>query len=370
MDDHGPHRVEQYDETTEAQAPNKIGRRSYLKLAGVTAAGITTVTIESGVAQATSDGYGEGGYGEGPYGGEDGLSVATKDVTDLQTTSTTLNGSLDDLGGADSADCYFEWRRSGASSWNVTTVQTLSSTGSYSESLSGLEDGVEYEYRAIGEASDGDTATGSTLTFTTTDDPPAVTTKSASNITDTSVTLNGSLDDLGSASAADAYFKWRQVGASTWNKTGAQTLSSTASFDEDLSGIDSGTDYEYEAVAEASDGDTATGSTVTFTTESSNTAPTIDSYSVTEAGSPNPHVEITADWSVSDADGNLDTVVVEVFNSSGSLVDSAMTNVNGSSASGTDSFKIKQAEDTSYDVKLTVTDTKNSSNSETKTITG
>ncbi|PSQ17817.1 serine protease [Halobacteriales archaeon QS_8_69_26] len=95
------------------------------------------------------------------------LSVSTDSASSVGTSSATLNGTLNDLGGASSADCYFEWRQSGASSWNVTSGQTLSSTGSFSEDISGLSESTDYEYRAVADASDGDSDTGSTSTFTT-----------------------------------------------------------------------------------------------------------------------------------------------------------------------------------------------------------
>lgn len=312
-----------------------------------------------------------GAFGDASTATEDVFSISTEATTNVGETSATLNGSLTDLGGASSADCHFEWRQVGASSWSSTAKQTLSSAGSYNADVDGLDDEVEYEYRAVGEASDGDTDTGSTLSFALSDDPPAVTTGSASNVGTDNATLDGSLDDLGNADSADVYFEYRQTGASSWTATANQTLTSTGTFSEDVTGLTSGAEYEFRAAADGSDGDTGTGVTVSFSTDSStsDSAPAIDSYSVSEAGSPNPHAEITADWSVSDADGNLDTVEVDVFDSSGRLVDSATTTVSGSSASGTDKFKIKHVDGQTFDVTLTVTDTKRDSSSETRTVT-
>ena len=97
-------------------------------------------------------------------------------------------------------------------------------------------------------------------------------------------------------------------------------------------------------------------------------APVVDSFSVSEAGSPNPHAKITADWVVSDVDGDLDSVVVEVLDG-GSVVDSATTQVSGGSASGTDVFEIKHGGGTTYDVELTVTDESGLTATETRTVT-
>jgi subtilisin len=51
--------------------------------------------------------------------------------------------------------------------------------------------------------------------------------------------------------------------------TSAETLSSTGSFSADISGLSAGTTYEFRAVANASDGSSDTGSTNSFTTDSS-----------------------------------------------------------------------------------------------------
>lgn len=269
MEGGGSHDEGTYSYRTTAQDRSGIGRRECLKLLGVATASVAGVAAESGVARAATGGYGEAGYGEGPYGGG-GFSVSTSAATSVDSTSATLDGELLDLDGANSADCYFEWRRTGASSWSTTATETLSSTGSYSASLNGLAEGVEYEYRAVGMASDGDTATGGTTSFTTDD---------------------------------------------------------------------------------------------------GSTAPSIDSYSVTEAGSPNPHCEITAEWGVSDPDGDLDTVVVDVSDDAGAVVDSATTRVAGTRASGTDEFSIKHANRQTFGVTVTVTDARGDSDSRTWAVT-
>jgi len=249
---------------------SRIGRRECLKLAGVGVASAAGVAAGSDPVRAASDGYGEGGYGEGPYGGDGGFGVATGDATSVDATSATLGGELVGLDRADSAECYFEWRSVGASSWNTRATQTLSATGSFSA---------------------------------------------------------------------------------------------------DVGDLSSGTDYEYRAAVTASDDDTDTGGTASFTTDSGNSAPTVDSYSASEAGSPNPHLEVTADWSVSDADGDLGTVAVVVSDSSGTVVDSASTAVSGGSASGSDECEIKHVAGQTFDVTVTVTDAAGNSDSRTRSVT-
>lgn len=302
------------------------------------------------------------------------LAVSTGGPASVGETTATLRGSLDDLGGAASADVSFEYRPTGATTTSTTATQTLSESGSFSADVSGLSSGTDYEYRAVADASDGDSDEGSFVTFTTSDADTAVavTTDGASSVGETTATLDGTLDDLGGASSADVSFEWGQPGSGFPNTTSAQTLTSTGPFSTDLGDLTAGTDYEFRAVAAASDGDTDTGGTSSFTTDSGETgdsAPAVESYSVTEAGSPNPHAEITASWKVSDADGDLAGVDIDVTDADGRVVDSARTSVSGSSASGSDSLTVKHARGETFDVVLTVTDGRDNTATASRTVT-
>lgn len=100
-----------------------------------------------------------------------GLEISTSNATDVTSSSATLNGSLDDLGGESSVDVYFEWGET-TSYGNTTDTQTLSSTGSFSDSISGLTADQAHHYRAA--VTDGvDTWYGADQSFTATSSEPA-----------------------------------------------------------------------------------------------------------------------------------------------------------------------------------------------------
>lgn len=196
------------------------------------------------------------------------LSVGTDSATNVTANSATLNGTLYDLGGHDTVYVRFEWGDDPDQLYSHTDYQQMSSTGSFSDEITGLDSGTTYYFRAWAEDEGSDIDTGTTLSFTT-DTVFTVSTDGATSVGETSATLNGSLDELDGAASADVYFEWRQTGAPGWNATSTQTLSSTGSFSDSISGLASDTEYEYRAVGDASDGDSDTGSTVTFTTDSS-----------------------------------------------------------------------------------------------------
>jgi len=93
-----------------------------------------------------------------------------------------------------------------------------------------------------------------------------VSTDAADNVTTNSATLNGSLDTFENfTNDADVSFDWGEQGTGLSNNIDAGTLVTTGTFDADLTGLNSGTTYEFRAVAE-SEGLRAEGSILTFTT--------------------------------------------------------------------------------------------------------
>ncbi|WP_418284691.1 S8 family serine peptidase [Halorubrum sp. DTA46] len=334
--------------------------------------------------EAAVDDGGDGGDddGDGDGDGDDSddgdgeetapLAVSTTGASDVGESSATLDGSLDELPDGDTATAAFEYRQQGADTWSTTDTTTLTATGAFGESVTGLTDGADYEFRAVAET-ESDADAGTTLAFTT--DAVTVTvdvsTTGSVAVDETSATLEGTLDVLDGASSAEVAFEWGVSGEGLPETTTPETLSATGTFDATLSDLAGGTDYEFRAVADA-DGTTDAGETLTLTSDTADepaaAEPVVDDYVVSEAGSPNPHAEITAKWAVSDADGDLDSVSVEVLDRRGRVRDSIRTNVAGSQASGIDELRVKHARNARFDVRLTVTDRNGHAVTETRTV--
>ena len=330
--------------------------------------GVATVPLGAQGAKASdSNGYGVGGYGESEYGnpaetGDDGeeakLAVETHSSSDVGESSAILAGELTELVGHDSTTVYFEWGPSGEGLPNETSGQTLDSTVTFDDELTDLDDDTEYEFRAVAET-DEDTDTGAMRSFTTDTRqiPPSVSTKEETDVGATEVTLNGSLDDLGSTDSADVFFEYRPSGDADWKVSGEQTLYSTGTFTETVDGLSDDTEYLFRAVAETSDGNDV-GDELGFTTEeeeSDPTPPEIDEFEVTDESNP-AWARYEIDWAVSDEDGNLSMLELELTDSSGTVVDSITHSVSGSSASGSDRLRHRNRGTGEYVVSLTVRD--------------
>jgi len=196
----------------------------------------------------------------------------------------------------------------------------------------------------------------------TTAESVTVTTETATDIGGSSATLNGTLTELSGLDAVEVAFEYGPAGDGLTESTASQTLSSTGSFSEPVESLAAGTDYEFQAVAVA--GDTSgTGDVLQFVTDDDetddNTAPTIDDWSV-RTRTTGPWFRASSTWSVSDDNGNLDTVTTELLDGS-SVVDVETTAVSGATASDEHKTRTRGNADS---IRLTVTDEDGSSTTE------
>ena len=74
-------------------------------------------------------------------------AVTTASATGVGTTTATLNGTLTNLGSASSVEVSFEWGTSTSYS-EETPVETRTSTGPFSATISGLSPSTTYHFRA------------------------------------------------------------------------------------------------------------------------------------------------------------------------------------------------------------------------------
>jgi subtilisin len=351
-----------------------------------------------------------------------GFSIASSDATDVDGSSATLNGSLNNLDDASSADVYFEWRETGASSWNTTPSQTLSSTGSFSETVTGLSTGTEYEFRAAGSATDGDADTGSTLSFVASDcadvsnwpsgtgvggyeyftqvdvDGQVVESSSNADYYDftcpdvVQVTQGGSFqvaldyeDDGYDGHYANVYVDWD--GDGSWTSSDETVLMENVSDDTTTytatvnvpSGAATGSTLARVRLSyDGFDGPTATGEYgevndfTVYVEDGGESAPTVDSLAASEVETDDGDAEFDVDWAVSDADSDLSAVDLTLADdTAGETEDTVSVSVSGSSASGTTRL-VAAGDDgagNDYTVETTVSDAGGNTSSATASAT-
>ena len=167
--------------------------------------------------------------------------------------------------GGQATTWYVEYGTStsyGAKTANVSAGSGTANTA-VSANLTGLTPGTTYHYRVVATNSAG-TARGADGIFTTSAAPVAVT-GSATSVTVTSATLNGTVDPNGRATTW--YFEYgtsTSYGSKTADKS-AGSGTSTTSVSAPVSGLTRGRLYHYRLVA-TSDAGTSRGADQTFST--------------------------------------------------------------------------------------------------------
>lgn len=84
--------------------------------------------------------------------------------------------------------------------------------------------------------------------------------------------------------------------------------------------------------------------------------PTIETFTAAEDSPPNPHAEIHVEWAVSEPVSELERVSIDVFDTEdlSEPVDTESISVDGSSAAGEETIRIKRGSGTLYRVAFTV----------------
>lgn len=98
-----------------------------------------------------------------------------------------------------------------------------------------------------------------------------------------------------------------------------------------------------------------------------NAAPRIKRVRVSESSPPNPHANVRVDWTVSDADGDLESVSIDILDD-GRTVESATVAASGDHATDTTETRIKKGAGRTYEVLITVTDSNGAEDATSTTV--
>ena len=204
-------------------------------------------------------------------------TAITGPVSSVGATSATATGTVNPGGVATS--WYVEYGTS--TSYGSRTASSGAGSGTanvpVSKTLPGLTQGTTYHYRVVATSTAG-TSRGSDGVFTTLV-PPAVVTGSASSVTVSSATLNGSVDPNGRPT--NWYFEYgtsTSYGSQTSTKS-AGSGSSPSGVSAQVTGLSAGKTYHFRLVA-TSDGGTTHGADATFVTSSAPSVTTDDASSI------------------------------------------------------------------------------------------
>jgi hypothetical protein len=190
-------------------------------------------------------------------------TAVTGPVSAVGASTATVTGTINPGGVATSWYVEYGTTTSYGSKTAAKSAGSGTAGASVSESLSGLAQGTTYHYRLVATSSAGTSHGGDGL-FTTLAVPNAVT-SSASSVTVSSATLNGSVDPNGRATTW-----WFEYGTSTsyGSKTAAKSAGSgtgPANVSASIGGLKQGQRYHFRLVA-SSDAGTSNGADASFVT--------------------------------------------------------------------------------------------------------
>lgn len=222
--------------------------------------------------------------------------VTTYDTTDVGTTTATLQGYLNSLGGYAEITCLFQWYH-GAGTWtdNEPVYGNLTAVGPFEKNITGLPTDTEIHVRASAW-SEGGIDYGLDVPFTTgAPSAPSMATNAETGVSKTSATLWGEILDYGDNSAVTVWFEWGETTA-YGEETGTTIMNESehpvpdADFYVTLTGLDPGTTYHYRAVGQVSGVGTGYGDDEEFATDSPDT-PEVTTQAATDIGATSAMLE-------------------------------------------------------------------------------
>jgi len=298
-------------------------------------------------------------------------SVSWVNPTDGDTVSGTVTVQIDASDSEDSDDSLDVTYSVDGGSARSTTYNSTSGYYEDSWDTTTVSDG-DHTLEASATDSAGNTSTSSiTVTTDNTEEAPTVDSLSASEVetsdsdaefdADWSVSDgDGDLDSVDLTLTDDTAGETEDTATvSVGGDTASGTTRLVAAGDDG-----SGNSYTVDATVTDSNGNTGSDSTTVSETEDTNAAPSASIDGLNDRSNPSWD-RFEVDWSASDSDGNLDTVVVEMLDSSGAVLDSVTNDVGGSSASGVDEVRSKS---NGTDIVVTATDTDGASGSDSRSI--
>lgn len=223
-------------------------------------------------------------------------SVSTSLATNTTNVTATLNGSLDALNGATSANVSFEYGTDTSYGTN-TTAENISSLGAFSANISSLIPLTTYHFRAVG-ISDGGTGYGIDRTFLTSTSQTTVGALTLVPGLENIAVYSAFSDDNGGNNSATVQYKvssnvtWISAPTAVADRratisddTGSLTNYFANQFRTVIFGLSENTTYDVKVTYTDADGFTgADNVTASVVTRTINPPATGNTYYVTKAG--------------------------------------------------------------------------------------
>jgi hypothetical protein len=135
-------------------------------------------------------------YVPAPYAGIEVPAASGITTTGFHLTTGVDPGEKEGGGVPDNSTMHFEYRLAGEPGWTSTPDQAVGAAGEFEADIGGLEPNLTYEVRAVA-ANSLTTHVTDSAKVTTTAVPPITETGGATDVTETSAVLNGTINPVG-----------------------------------------------------------------------------------------------------------------------------------------------------------------------------
>ena len=198
-------------------------------------------------------------------------TVTTKSVSNITETSAVCGGNVTSDGGSTVTAKGVCWSTSQNPTIDDSKTNDGSGSGSYTSNITGLTGNTTYYVRAYATNSKG-TSYGEQRSFKTDEVTykPTVTTKSVSNITETSAVCGGNVTSDGGSTVTAKGVCWSTSQNPTIDDSKTNDGSGSGSYTSNITGLTGNTTYYVRAYATNSEG-TSYGEQRSFTTNYSET---------------------------------------------------------------------------------------------------
>jgi hypothetical protein len=195
-------------------------------------------------------------------------AIETPVLSDLQRHSVHLSAEVDPGSGPPTgSEAHFEWSDDGGTTWHSTPQQLLTGPTTIEADLTNLKLNLNFLVRAVA-TNEKATETTAAVAFSTPEVAPEVITGAATDVTEASGVLNGSIDPGGLQTTY--YFEYGTTAAHGTKVPAAIEASAgngrePRAFSRTIEGLQPETEYHFRLVATSALG-TTEGSDKTFTT--------------------------------------------------------------------------------------------------------
>ncbi|HEY1041732.1 MAG TPA: hypothetical protein VGE63_03345 [Candidatus Paceibacterota bacterium] len=221
------------------------------------------------------------------YTPSDVIRIETTSATNISSEYATLRGEVVDTGDANTVRTWFEFGNSSSTVSNGNGTRYSVSGDFYrgnsiSRSVSGLQRGTRYYFRACGENTVGQQDCGDVLSFVTEGNNSTiqVDTEQESDVSYTAARMHGRVRETGRSTRLRTWFEYSTSENNVYNGNGSRIYldnnygySQGQSFSQMVTGLQSNTRYFYRACGDNTEGERDCGDVESFVTLSNNYNP-------------------------------------------------------------------------------------------------